>query len=519
MIADTSHAGAMDATPAGFSGEEGRGGPWPTGAPPRATRAGFSGEAGRLPAAAPVRRLRRLAAGAIMAAAATLAPQPAGWSGVLAAEPIARLELAFPRPRDPAERTGLELRFGEPRPSWRLPGFLPTPPATPAPDPSEGEPETGGPGAGGSPAGGPGGGGEGGGAAGTASGRDGPGGVPAIPAPGADLVIHYVQPSGFQKVTGRADQDLLLVSPDQPIDGRFQMDVRGFRGVYWIGATFDPAPAGWLTSPNGRRTEGVGTLVRIQTHKDAVRPFIVIGRMHLLTSSLAFGDFLQLGGDTRAGKWQAWPDVWRCRIIAEPLFGWRDYKGGSFSRYVSHSDFTKFETGGVRHSYAARIDATWGYQGEYVLPSHASDKAPYRGPDGRGTAQYWDYVARAVTDPAIGSEPRPKAFFLARGSDEVAAGDYITHRFDTAGRGVWIVPAQGAKVTDHIHPGGGAYAPLIDGGSLIWRNPKGDPFVLGRINDGGTARAPTVVGASEVGYRQRVTDRSALERALAGLCR
>ena len=35
----------------------------------------------------------------------------------------------------------------------------------------------------------------------------------------------------------------------------------------------------------------------------------------------------------------------------------------------------------------------------------------------------------------------------------------------------------------------------------------------------GKAKAPTVVGTSEVGYRQRVTDRPGLERAIAGLCR
>ncbi len=343
--------------------------------------------------------------------------------------------------------------------------------------------------------------------------------VPAIPSPAASLVIHYLQPSGFQKVTGRADQDLLLVSPSQSINGKFQIDVDGFRGVYWIGASFDPQPAGWLTSPNNRRTEGVGTLIRIKTHKDAVRPFIVLGRMHLKTSNIDFGDFAQLGGNTTAGKWQSWPDVWRCRMIAEPLYGWRDYKGGSFSQYVSHSDFTKFETGGVRHSYAARIDASWGYQGEYVLPSYASNKKPYRGPDGRGTAQYWDYVARAVTNGGIGSEPKPKAFFLARSSDEVAAGDYITYRFNTNGRGVWVVPASGRPVGEQIHPGGGNYAPQISGSTLTWRNPSGDPFVVGRINDGSKATPPSVVSAGEIGHAQRVTDRTALERAIANLCR
>ncbi len=358
-----------------------------------------------------------------------------------------------------------------------------------------------------------------GGSTGSSSGSGSLAGVPAIPKPAANLVIHYVQPSGFQKVTGRADQDLLLVSPNQSINGKFQIDVDGFRGVYWIGASFDPQPAGWLTSPNNRRTEGVGTLIRIKTHKDAVRPFIVLGRMHLKTSNIDFGDFAQLGGNTTAGKWQSWPDVWRCRMIAEPLYGWRDYKGGSFSQYVSHSDFTKFETGGVRHSYAAKIDATWGYQGEYVLPSYASNKKPYRGPDGRGTAQYWDYVGRAVTNSAIGSESKPKAFFLARGSDEVAAGDYITYHFNTSGRGVWLVPVSGRPVGEQIHPGGGTYAPQISGSTLTWRSPSGDPFVVGRINDGSKATPPNVVSAGEIGHAQRVTDRTALERAIAGLCR
>lgn len=458
------------------------------------------------------RLLPSMLLGTIVAAAAVLVPAPDTRPGTLAAEPVARLDrlqLALPSPQVTAQSPTMRLQLGPQRTLPRLPGI----PATSPP-----VPDSGAKGSGTS---------SGGASSGGATPTNPPGGspqggatdVPAIPSPAANLVIQHLQPSGFQKVTGRADQDLLLVSPDGPIDGKFQIDVKGFRGVYWIGASFDPRSAGWLTSPNGRRTEGVGTLVRIQTHKDAVRPFIVIGRMQLETSNLDFGDFLQLGGDTTVGKWQAYPDVWRCRIIAEPLFGWRDYKGGSFSQYVSHSDFTKFETGGVRHSYAARIDATWGYQGEYVLPSYASDKKPYKGPDGRGTAQYWNYVARAVTNSAIGSEPRPKAFFLARSSEEVAAGDYITHRFNTDGQGVWIVPASGLKVTNHVHPGGGAYAPQLNSGTLTWRNPSGDPFVVGRINDGGKAKAPTVVGTSEVGYRQRVTDRPGLERAIAGLCR
>jgi hypothetical protein len=481
--------------------------------------------------------LRILALGTIVAAAAVLQPTLAPLA--LAAEPFSfrnSFQLGLPGRQATAGDAIPKLKLGQQRllpgfPALTLPGSgIATSGGTTSGGSTSGGSTSGGSTSGGSTAGGAtagnptaGGATSGGSTAGSpasgGSGSSSPTDVPAIPSPAANLVIHYVQPSGFQKVTGRADQDLLLVSPDRSIDGKFQIDVDGFRGVYWIGASFDPQPAGWLTSPNGKRTEGVGTLVRIRTHKDAVRPFIVLGRMDLKTSSIDFGDFAQLGGDTAAGKWQAWPDVWRCRIIAEPLFGWRDYKGGSFSRYVSHSDFTKFETGGVRHSYAARIDATWGYQGEYVLPSYASDKKPYRGPDGRGTAQYWDYVSRTVTNAAIGSQPKPKAFFLARSSEEVAAGDYITYRFNTSGRGVWVVPVKGRPVTDHIHPGGGAYAPQVTGSTLTWRNPSGDPFVVGRINDGSKATPPTVVGTGEVGYRQRVTDRPGLERAIASLCR
>lgn len=340
------------------------------------------------------------------------------------------------------------------------------------------------------------------------------------PAPLAKLRVVQLSASGNQKVSGGGDEDLLLVSPPGVIDGQFRLEVNGFRGVYWIGATFDPQPTGTLVSPNGKTVRGVGALVKIRTHANAVgRPFIYLDRMRLKTGKIAFGDFLQLGGAARAGDWGDWPDVYRCRMIADPLYGWTGYRGGSFSKYVSHSDFTKFEMGGVRDSYAAMIDVTWGYQGEYVLPSWAAGKRPYKGPDGYGTAQYWDYVGRVVSDRSIGAKDSPKAFFLARGSDEVAAGNHITHAFHTRGKGVFVVPL-GAKgsAASAIHPGGGAYAPQDFGTHLLWRNPGGHPFVTGRLENGARRSVPRMVSESEVGFRHRVTDRAQLTTAAARGC-
>jgi len=360
-------------------------------------------------------------------------------------------------------------------------------------------------------------------AAGDDTSSGGLAGFPAIPEPLAKLRVHQLKPDGRQTVKGGGDEDLLLVSPGRTIDGEFQVVVEGFRGVYWIGASLDVAPGGWLKTPNGRTVEGVGAVAKIRTHPDPVsRPFIVLGRMDFRTSRITFGDFLQLGGDTTAGKWSAWPDVYRCRIKAEPLYGWSGYNGGSYSKYVSHSDFTKFEMGGVRHSYAAGIDVAWGYQGEYVLPSWASDKKPYAGPDGRGSAQYWNYVARAVTNEAIGAKSDPNAFFLARGSNEVSSGDHITYRFHEgggAGKGTYLVSkASGTPITEHIHPGGGSFAPIDKGGHVVWPKKAGHAFVEGRVKDGRAQSVPTMVRASEIGWQHRVTDRASLIDALDELC-
>ena len=334
--------------------------------------------------------------------------------------------------------------------------------------------------------------------------------VPRIPAPLPKLRVYQLEASGVQKVSGGPDEDLLLVSPKGTIDGAFRIEVDGFRGVYWIGGSLNPAPIGWLNTPKGQRVEGVGSLVRIRTHANAQgRPFIVLGRLKLDTDKITFGDFIQVGGAAKAGDWGDWPDVWRCRIKAEPLYGWSGYYGGSFSKYVSHSDFTKFETGGVRHSYAAKIDVAWGYQGEFVLPSYASNKRPYAGPDGYGTAHYWNYVARVRANPGIGAKATPIAFFLARGSKEVAAGDHLTYVFHD---GVYLDAPGAARRA--VMPAGGAYGVREGDGYLTWPSPNGRDFVQGRIERGDRS----TVGDGEVGSKHRVTDRAGLVRTIKGLC-
>ncbi|MCB2012404.1 MAG: hypothetical protein KDF64_17760 [Geminicoccaceae bacterium] len=341
------------------------------------------------------------------------------------------------------------------------------------------------------------------------------------PMPLSKLRIYNIKPSGIQRVTGGANEDLLLVSPNGEINGKFQIDVRGFRGVYWIGASFNPRPLGHLITPRGKKVDGVGSLVRIQTHANAAgRPFIYLDRMRLKTDHITFGDFLQLGGAARHGDWGDWPDVYRCRIKADPLFGWSSYHGGSFSRHVSHSDFTKFERGGVRHSYAARIDVKWGYQTEFVLPSWASGKSAYNGPDGKGTAQYWDYAARAVTNPAIGSVSRPKNFFLARGDSEILAGKHITYTFNTNGKGVYSVPVGGrGSAIPTVNPGGGKFAPRESGAHLTWPAGSRHPLVKGRLVNGAKTGVPTMVNEGETGFRHRVTNRSQLINAIRSGCR
>ncbi|MEZ5826382.1 MAG: hypothetical protein R3C97_17145 [Geminicoccaceae bacterium] len=340
------------------------------------------------------------------------------------------------------------------------------------------------------------------------------------PMPLSNLRVYNIKPSGRQTVTGGANEDLLLVSPNGVIDGQFQLDVRGFRGIYWIGATLNPQPMGYLISPRGKKVYGVGSLVRIQTHADAKdRPFIYLDRMRLLTDRITFGDFLQLGGAAKAGDWGDWPDVYRCRMKVDPLFGWATYHGGSFSRNVSKSDFTKFERGGVRHSYAAMIDVKWGYQAEFVLPSWASGKRAYSGPDGKGTAQYWDYVARAVTNPSIGSVSKPKNFFLERSSAEVEAGKHITYVLHSEGKGVYSVPvgASGsAKPT--IHPSGGSFAPQESGAYLTWPRGSHHPFVVGRMINGARQSVPTMVRDGDTGFGHRVTNRSQLVDAIRAGC-
>lgn len=343
------------------------------------------------------------------------------------------------------------------------------------------------------------------------------------PEPLPNLRIYNVQPSGRQSVNGGPDEDLLLVSPNRTIDGKFLLEVNGFRGIYWIGATFNPQPMGYLISPRGKRVNGVGALVRIRPHANSKdRPFVYLDRMRLKTDNITFGDFLQVGGAAKIGNWSYWPDLYRCRMKADPLFGWATYHGGSFSRNVSKSDFTKLDMGGIHHSYAARMDITWGYQGEYVIPTWATNYKGYKGPDGNGRAEYWDYVARAATNPAIGSVPQPKTFFLARSSSEVVAGEnhtFVFHEGGSDGRGVFSVPvgnSGSAKPT--VHPGGGAYAPKDHGTYLSWPTGSQYPFVIGRLKNGARQAVPSVVSESEIGFKHRVSSRTTLLAAIRAGC-
>ena len=344
------------------------------------------------------------------------------------------------------------------------------------------------------------------------------------PAPLSKLRVYNVAPSGYQTVTGGPSEDLLLVSPNRPIDGRFHLNVDGFRGIYWIGATFDVAPLGHLITPNGKKVYGVGSVVKIRTHADAVgRPFIYLDRMRFRSRKIVFGDFLQLGGAAKAGDWGDWPDVYRCRMLADPLFGWSSYHGGSFSKNVSHSDFTSFARGGVRHSYAGLMDVTWGYQAEFILPSWASGKKPYKGPDGVGTAQYFDVAIRAASRPSIGATSKPRNFFLARGSKEVEAKDHITYGFNkggTKGRGVFSVPlGSSGSAFPTIWPGNGSFAPRDHGSYLTWPTPSsGHPFVRGRLENGAVQNVPVMVREADVGYGRRVTNRAGLVEAVQAGC-
>ncbi|MFO1067503.1 MAG: hypothetical protein U1E14_03160 [Geminicoccaceae bacterium] len=343
------------------------------------------------------------------------------------------------------------------------------------------------------------------------------------PPPLAALRVHAVRPEGRQRIEGGPDEDLLLVHPDGEITGAFQLEVDGFRGIYLIGASYDPAPMGWLTAPSGARAEGIGALLKLRTHGRAVRPFVYLARVRLRTSRIRFGDFLQVGGGAPAGAWEAWPDVYRHRILAEPLFGWKDHAGGSFSAFVSHSDFIKAELGGIRHGYAAAIDVTWGYQAEYVTPTYAFDFRPYAGPDGPGTLHYWDYVARMAVDPALDPDARPKAFFLSRASDKAAAGEIYAidlHGADGEGRGVFVVPQPGsASIAAAVHPGKGAFAPVAEGDGLVWpptATLDGRPVVRGRLIDGARVPPPVVVSEAEVGHAWRITGREALMAYIEG---
>ncbi|MFO1067504.1 MAG: hypothetical protein U1E14_03165 [Geminicoccaceae bacterium] len=338
------------------------------------------------------------------------------------------------------------------------------------------------------------------------------------PQPLARLRVYEVKSSGRQSVSGGPDEDLLLVHPPQEITGAFQLTVSGFRGIYYIGASFNPAPMGWLNTPNGRRVEGIGALLRLRTHRYAVsRPFIYVARLRFRTSRIVFGDLLQVGGSAPVGEWGGWPDIYRHKIRAEPLFGWSGHHGGSFSSGVSHSDFIKAELGGVRHGYAADIDVTWGYQTEYVTPTSAFSFRPYKGPDGYGQLNYWNYVSRIVTRPDLAAESDPSAFFLSRGSKYVANDEYYSVTFGeggNAGRGVWIVPPSGRNsILTHVDPDDGVFGARESGGALVWPQsgyPNNRPMVTGRVLNGAVAAPPTMVRDQDVGHGWRVTSRDAL---------
>ena len=344
------------------------------------------------------------------------------------------------------------------------------------------------------------------------------------PAPLAKLRVYEVRPSGRQVVTGGHDEDLLLVHPPQTIVERFQLEVDGFRGIYYIGGSFDPAPGGWLRTPSGRTAQGIAALLRLRTHRAPVaRPFVYLARLRFQASRIAFGDWIQVGGGAPVGAWQHWPDLYRHKILADPLFGWDSYHGGSFGPNVSHSDVTKYDMGGIRHSYTAAVDLGAGYHGDYATPSWATGFTAYAGPDGHGRQHYWSTVLRLVVDRSLGSEPTPVALFLARGPEAIRNGEYYTtilHEGGTDGRGVFVVPpSPTAPLVRTVFPSSGSFAPIEANGALVWPAsglPDDRPFVVGRAIDGRRTAPPGVARPDQVGWARRVTNRQALLREIEG---
>jgi hypothetical protein len=320
------------------------------------------------------------------------------------------------------------------------------------------------------------------------------------PAPLPKLRIVPIDPrKRTTTIKGGGDEDLLLVLPAGVCVGAFQVMVDGFRGVYLIGGDVRIQPWGTLRSPNGRKVAGIGTFLRIRNHRYPVsRPFVYLARIGYRPAPLLsrwpteaiFGDFLQCGGAAPLGEWGAWPDIYRSHILAGPFYGWSGYYGtqgdgyNTMSRNVSHADFVKPETGGIRRLYTSNVDVAWGYQCEFASrPSYATSYKPYAGPDGAGKAYYWRYVGRAVTRPDLQTEPRPVIMWLADDTSQVVKGAYSTAVFV---RDVYVVPVQQGPITAAVKPRDGTYKAIEKDGMLSWPKPGpgGRAIATGSIRNG-----------------------------------
>ncbi len=343
------------------------------------------------------------------------------------------------------------------------------------------------------------------------------------PQPLANLRIEQLQPKGIQSFNGPGNQDLLLVAPNQVVDEIFEVRVEGFRGIYLIGGTFNVKPQGWLTTPNGKKVYGMAKVFQFKLHANPVsRPFVYVSKLKILSNQVSFGDIFQIGGSAGTNAMRNWMDFYAWKIKADAPVGWGGYYGGSFSKNVSHSDFV-IKTGAVRNVYVGNTDVAGGYQHFFTVPGWTTGRTAYRGPEGIAETHYWSTVSRIKVNSAIGSVAEPTVFFMAIGSGEVAQGQYATHYFhegNNAGAGNYIVPLPGkGSILTHVHPENGNYAPTERANYLEWNQtsfPGGNRFVVGRVYHGGKLNPPTVVRDSEIGFRNRVTNRQELLTEING---
>lgn len=346
------------------------------------------------------------------------------------------------------------------------------------------------------------------------------------PLPLATLRIVNINPTiQTTNITGGGNEDLLIVLPAGTTRGAFQIKVNGFRGVYCIGGDVLIQPWGTLRSPNGRKVAGIGVFLYVKSHPNPVsRPFVYVARLgyrpapKLLkwpTESI-FGDFMQVGGAAQPGQWGAWPDIYRSYILAGPFYGWGGYYGTKFDGYntfgqnVSHADFIKPETGGLRHLYTHAVDVKWGYQTEFATrPSYIHNYTPYSGPDGHGKAYYWKYIGRSVIRPDLGSDLTPVTFWFVDDVNKVLSGAFSDV---ILGPDVYCVSHTTGSILPLVKPKEGKYTAVESGGKLTWpvAAPSGRKIATGLIHNGRVFQPPAVVTQAQIGSAHRVTNRTQL---------